>query len=350
AKLDAGKNEASKSEYEIILRELNSETEKIDPHLFFRVYNNLGVCELNFGNPDRAAELFEKAYSFEPEQPTAIANYALSKMLKDKPKDGLTIVNKLLKEHPNHNHAISVKANILHALKQYNELIPFLKKNGKTALVYWYSGFEAMDKKDYDIAISFFENLINLEPKNTKAHLLAAQNVMVGTKEFFKENAFPSDKIPPPIKEKFIKAISWLKRVIELLQDEEQKSDLEMAYTNLSGCYVAIGIFDEALGVADKATAIDSTSAIPFLNKGIAQLKTGKHKEAINSFRRYKELGGGDIDADRHIAFCYLRAGDLDTAEKIIVPLLEQEGSLDLDIAELGVELYSRRLNNEKLE
>src|SRR3989338_6974301 len=160
-----------------------------------------------------------------------------------------------------------------------------------------------MDEKDYDTAISSFEKLINLEPTNIKAYLLAAQNVMVGTKEFIKENAFPSDKIPPLIREKFTKAIAWLKKAIELLHNEEQKSDLEMAYTNLSGCCVAIGLYDEAFEAAEKATVIDSTSPIPFLNKGIAQLKTSKYKEAISSFQKYKELGGGDMDADRHIAF-----------------------------------------------
>src|SRR3990167_2004654 len=59
-KLEAGKNETAKKEYETILRDLNSETEKIDPHLFFRVYKNLGVCKLNLGNPDKAAELYPR--------------------------------------------------------------------------------------------------------------------------------------------------------------------------------------------------------------------------------------------------------------------------------------------------
>lgn len=347
-KLDAGKNETAKKEYETILRDLDLETQKIDPHLFFRVHNNLGVSELNLGNIEQATELFEKAYSFEQENPTAIANYALAKFFKDKPDEGLSIVDELLKKNPNSAHAISVKANILHAQKRYDELLPFLKENGKTALAYWYGGFKSMDEKDYDTAISSFEKLINLEPANIKAYLLAAQNVMVGTKEFIKENAFPSDKIPPPIREKFTKAIAWLEKAIELLHNEEQKTDLEMAYTNLSGCCVAIGLYDKATEAAEKATTIDSTSPIPFLNRGIAQLKTNKYKEAISSFQKYKELGGGDIDADRHIAFCSLRVGDLSAAEKIIVPLLEQ--SEDLDIIELGVELYSRRLDNEKLE
>ncbi len=353
-KIDDEKNEAAKKEYETILRDLNSESEKIDPHLFFRVHNNLGACELNLGNTREAAKFFEKAYSFKPDQSIAIANYALSKSLKDNPKEGLVIIEDLLKKHPTDNHAISVKANILYTLERYEELIPFLKEKGKTALSCWYEGFEAMSKDDYDTAIFCFEKVIHLEPKNIKAYFLAAQNVMIGSREFVKNNAFLPDKIPSAIKEKFTKAISWLKRAVELLQDKEQnkeqKADLEMAYTNLSGCFVALGLFDEAIEFALKAISIDPISPTPFLNKGIAQLKLGKHKEAISSFKKYKDLGGDEFSVDRHSAFCSLRTGDLDTAEKIIIPLLEQEKDLDLDVAELGVELYSKRLDNDKSE
>jgi len=349
SKLDIGKNERAKKEYEILLKDLNAETEEIDPHLFFRVYNNLGVCELNLGNLDKAAKLFEKAYSFETKNPTAIANYALSKFFKDQPEGGLKIINKLLEKNPSSDHAISVKANILHALKRYDELIPFLKEKNKTALAYWYGGFGSMDKKDYDAAISSFENLINLEPKNAKAYLLATQNVMVGSKELFKESPFPPDKIPPHIKEKFTKAISWLQKTIELLRNEEQKADLEMAYTNLSGCRIAIGLYDEAISAAEEAAAIDPKSAIPFLNKGIAQLKLGRCQDAIKSFQSYKNLGGGDIDVEKHIAFCALKTGDLPTAERLISALLENNSMLDLDMAELAIDLYSRKLDNEKL-
>lgn len=349
-KIDDGKNEAAKKEDETILRDLNSESEKIDPHLFFRVHNNLGACELNLGNIEEAVKFFEKAYSFKPNQSIAIANYALSKSLKDNPKEGLVIIEDLLKKHPIDNHAISVKASILYTLERYEDLIPFLKEKGKTELLYWYEGFEAMSKDDYDNAIFCFEKVIYLEPKNIKAYLLAAQNVMIGSREFVKNNAFLPDKIPSTIEEKFTKAIFWLKKAAELLQDKEQKADLEMAYTNLSGCFVALGLFDEAIEFALKAISIDPISPTPFLNKGIAQLKLSKHKEAINSFKKYKDLGGGELNVDRHIAFCSLRTGDLDTAEKIIIPLLEQEKDLDLDVAELGVELYSRRLNNDKSE
>lgn len=348
-KLDQGKHETVKKEYEVILNELNFETEKIDSHIHFRVFNNLGVCELNLGNFDKAAEFFEKAYAAESDLPMAISKRALAKLLRGVPAEGLSIIEEILEKYPNDGEAISIKANILHSLEKYSDLIPFLKQKDKIALVHWYEGFEQMSKKDYEAATTSFENVVRLEPKNISALMLVAQNVMVEMRGVVKDNSFPPDKIPEKITEKFNRAIACLKKASRLLRDMEQKEDLEMVYANLSGCYVAIGMYEESISSAEQATSIDQNSAIPFLNKGISQLKLDHYQDAIKSFQTYKDLGGGDIDVERHIAFCALKTGDLSSAEKIISALLENESGLDLDIAELAVDLYSRKLDNEKL-
>ncbi|MHB0865762.1 MAG: tetratricopeptide repeat protein [Minisyncoccota bacterium] len=348
-RLDQEKYETAKNEYDLILADLLTVTEKIDPHIYFRVYNNLGVAENNLQNNNRAAELFQKAYEAEPELPMAICKGALAKLLKGVPAEGLSMIEELLKKHPTDDQAVTAKANILYALDRYSELIPFLKEKGKTVWVHWYEGFERMGKKDYDGAMVSFENVVRLEPKNVRALMLIAQNVMVGTREAVRDNPFPPDKIPKAISEKFTRATECLKEAARLLKDMENKVDLEMAYANLSGCYVALGLYEESIAAAEEAAVIDPISAVPSLNKGIAQLKLGRFAEAIKSFQSYKDLGGGDIEVDRHIAFCSLRTGDLVTAEKFITALLENESGLDLDIAELAVDLYSRKLDNEKL-
>ena len=348
-KLDQEKYETAKKEYDLILTDLLTVTEKIDPHIYFRVYNNLGVAENNLQNNDRAAELFQKAYEAEPDLPMAVCKGALAKLLKGVPAEGLPMIEELLQKHPTEDQAITAKANILYALDRYSDLIPFLKEKGKVVWVHWYEGFERMGKKDYDGAITSFENVVRMEPKNVRALMLIAQNVMVGTREAVRDNPFPPDKIPKAVNDKFTRATECLKEAARLLKDMENKADLEMAYANLSGCYVALGLYEESIAAAEEAAVIDPISAVPSLNKGIAQLKLGRFAEAIKSFQSYKDLGGGDIEVDRHIAFCSLRTGDLVTAEKFITALLENESGLDLDIAELAVDLYSRKLDNEKL-
>lgn len=347
--LDQEKWQTAKDEYQVILRDIEAQVAPIDPHLRFRVYNNLGVSELNLNNHEQAAELFEKAYAAEPDLPMAAGKLALAKLLKGKPVEGLPIINAALEKNPDDDHLVSVKANILHGTKNYAELIPFLRSKGKVSLAHWYEGFDRMDRKDYDGALASFEAVLRIEPRNSRAMMLAAQNVMVGMQNVVRDNPFPADKVPPEIKDKFLRAIDCLKGAIDVLKDSEQKEDLEMAYANLSGCYVAIGANDEAIKAAIDATALDPNSAVPFLNKGIAQLKRGDFQDAIESFNTYKDLGGGDIDVDRHIAFCSLRVGKLDDTEKIIDERLNSEQGFDLDIAELAIDFYSRKLDNEKL-
>jgi tetratricopeptide (TPR) repeat protein len=348
-KLDQEKYETAKREYDLILGDLTAETEKIDPHIYFRVYNNLGIAEHNLQNNEKAIELFEKAYNAEPDLPMAICKHALSKLLKGVPEEGLLIIDELLKKCPTDDHIIITKANILHALNEYDNLISFLKDKGKIKLVHWYEGFDKMAKKDFDGAILSFENVVKIEPKNVRALMLIAQNVMIGTRDFVKNNPVPPDKMPQDITEKFKKAIDCLKESIRILSEIENKNDLEMAYINLSGCYVALGLFKECVEAADQAIAINPRSSISFLNKGIAQLKAGHYREAIENFQAYKNFGGGDLDIDRHIAFCALKIGDLITAEKIISELIEGPAGLDLDVSELAIDLYSRKLGDKRL-
>lgn len=343
------KFETAKKEYELILSDLNSETTPIDPHIYFRTYNNLGVCELHLGNTQNAIEFFEKAYSIEPDFPMAVVNYALSKMLKEAPLEGLQIINELLEKHPDDEHAISMKANILNDLENYEEVASFLKSKNKIALSHFFEGMEKMSKNDLDGASTSFENLLSLEPENLRGLLMYVQNIMTGMKEVIKNNPFTPDNIPQEIKDKFDRAIECLDKAKNLLRETEQKYELETVYTNLSGCYTVIGKYNESISSAESATLLNPLSEIPFLNKGISYLKLGKYKEALESFQEYKKRGGNNPEVDGHIAYCSLRVGDLSTTERIVEELLDKDGKLNIDIAELAIDLYSRKLDDAKL-
>lgn len=348
--LNAGKYETAKKDYLAIIKELEEETEPINRFLFFRAYNNLGNCEMNLGHYDKAAELFEKGYENAPADPKAIANYALAKSFKDRDEEALEIIEKLLATLPNDESAISIKSSILEKLHKYDDLSKFLKEKGRVELVHLYDGLAAMHRKDFDAATAAFEKATQFEPKNVKAYMYAAQNVLVGSRESVKDNPFPTNKIPEDRKLKFEKAILWLTEAIKLLENIEHKEDLEMAYTNLSGCYLAIGLFEKSIAIAEKAIQIDPLSPMAYLNHGISKLKLNKYADSIVSLNKFKDLGGNEPDIERHIALASLRTGNLDAAQTIIDSELQKEAGLNLDFAELGMELYSRRLNFEQLE
>ncbi len=348
--LDEHKYVSAKKEYEKIKQEIEAETDTIDPHLYFRVYNNLGVAEQALGNESGAAALFEKAYEAEPSLPMAICKLATARLLQGKAEEGMEIVEKVLEKQPNDENTISVKANLLRNLGRYDELIPFLRSKGKMAWAFTYEGLQKESQGDFDGAMVAWEKVIGLEPKNVEAYLRAGAAVLVGTKKAVQENALPTHKIPPSIREKFTRAAEWLKKAIALSHEGENVFELGMAYTNLSACYVALGMSEEALGAIAEAVRVDPTSPTPYLNKGVTEVRLGRIKDAAVSLQKYKDMGGDEPELDRHLGYCALRNNDLAKAETLLSPLLTKDGKTDLDVAELCLELYSRQLETEKLD
>lgn len=347
---DEGKNETAKKEYLQILSELLEESEEIDSHLLFRVYNNLGVCEMNLGNEKEAIILFKKGYEIEPSAPQAIINYALAKHFENNSEEALDIINEFLKGDSENTHAISIKANIFYHLKREEELSLFLKEKKDLEHLYLYEGIQQIDAKNFDKAVEFFDKVVMLNPDNAEALMYVAENILNGNTVKLSGSPFPPDKLPVDIQHSFQKAAEALRKAIEIIEKREERTKLEIAYTNLSACYSTLGLHLEAIETADKASAIDAKSAMPYINKGLSLLRLGRFEEAIESFEMYNTLGGGYIDADRHIAYCSLKSKDLKKAEPIISSLLEKDGILDLDIAGLAVELYSRKIDFGNLQ
>lgn len=345
---DAGQNEAAKNEYELILRDLLLETEKIDPHLLFRVYNNLGVCEMNLGDLIKAGEYFEKGYDADPNDSKAKGNFALAKHYKGDSEGALQVVNNLLQVNSGDEHLISIKANILYVLRRYQDLNTFLKSQNDTELRYIYEGLENIDLKQYDKAVVAFEKTLSINPENIEALSRLAQSILVGNQD--KVRDYPPDRFPSELSESFRKATQALEKVILILNGKDSNEVLEVTYTNLSACYSILGDYEKSINFSEKASSIDPKSAMPFLNKGVSLLRLGKYAEAIRSFDRYQILGGGSTNPERHIAYCALKSGNLERAEKSLSLLLTQTTSIDPDVAQLALELYSRKLEVQKVD
>lgn len=348
--LNSGNYPEAKREYESILRDLQRETMEIDKHLFFRTYNNLGVAEENLGKFEVAAGLYQKAYEAEPTLPMAIAKHATAKMHEEKYEEALEIIENLLKDHPHDENAISVKLNALFFLDRHADLMDVARKEGKMSWANWFQGQEAMKRNDYKVAVGFFENVIALEPKNVKAYMYAAQNVLIDSKEFLTDNPLPLNKLPKEIQAGFEKATSWLREAVKISKERGVKDDLEMAYTNLASCLGGVGLFKESLEAATEAVMLDPTSQMGLYNKSVAELKLGKYADCLETLKKLQLIAGSSPETDRHIAFCSLQTKDLALAEKTIEPYLLETEPLNLNAVEVGVEIYSLRIATEKIE
>lgn len=348
--LDNHRYISAKKEYEIIKRDIEAETDKVDPHLYFRTYNNLGVAEQAIGNTASAITFFEKAYEAEPTLPMAICTLATAKQLQDCPEEGLKVIEELLAREPNNERAILTKANLMLSLARYSEASSFLRSKGKNAHVFLFEAIGKEEQGDYAGAIRAYEQYITFTPKDAQGYLRGATAILNGTREEIAANELPTHKIPDEVRLKFLKAIEWLKTAITLLHEDENIFEISLAYTNLSACYVALDMSQEALDAITNAVRTDHHSPIPFLNKGVAELRLGKFKDAEASLKKYKDMGGDDPRLMRHLGYAALRTNNLIMAEEVLEAILEKDSHLDLDVAELCLELYSRQLEAERLQ
>lgn len=348
--LNAGKLESSKRSYLQILAELLPVKEEVDPHLLFRTYNNLGNCELKLHNDEKAAECFEQAFACAPTEPLAVVHNALAKSIRGKGEKALALLDAWLLGHPSDAHAIEVKASILEQLGRFDDLRAFLKVKGNAVMQHFYEGRAAMKRGELDRAVLAFEKVLTIEPDNVGALLLAVQNVMQGQKSAAHEMPETPYRAPRSVRLHFEKAVEWLLHAIRLLTNSEQRQDLHLCLTNLAGCYLPLGKYGEAIDAADQAIQLVPTDPTPYLNKGLALLKTHRFKESIHMLTKYVDLGGQEQGVEKHIAFCMLQDGNPRGAAEIVTPLLSTAPKLDMTIAFLAMEAYRRTLDKQKLD
>lgn len=346
--LDEGKFETAKKHYEEILVDLKAEEEQIDPHLFFRVYNNLGVSELNLKNYPAAALYFKESCTVEPSNVRAVGNRALSLLLDNKAVDGLKDIERSIKSDPGNKYALSIKANILYSVGKHDELAKLLKDNNEIALMHFYAGLKSSATADHESAVVSFEKTIEIDPTNINAYLFASQNILQSLRSKTRTLSPLSHALPKDVKEKFKKSASLLKEAIKQLENKEQKAELEMAYTNLSGTYAALSRSEDALLYADKAIDLNKSASKAYLNKGVVQLKTGDYNAAISNLQKYIDLDGDDTEVNVHLAYCLQRTGDIDKAESIITSYLQTSTNPDPQALEIALDVYTRTLQHEK--
>lgn len=158
--------------------------------------------------------------------------------------------------------------------------------------------FNFNQKKDYERAIEFANEAIELNPKNAKAYnergaayswlgkndeALADYNKAIefddndevyftnrgNTHMFFKD---------------YDKGISDYKRAIEL------DSNYSLAYSGLCGAYNDKNNYDEAIKYGTKAIELDKNNYVAYNNRGWAYLGSKKYEQAIADFEKSIEL------------------------------------------------------------
>ena len=302
--LKAGKIETAKTLYRNILNDLLNEDEE-KPKTLFRVYTNLGCCELEAGAESEAVKYYESAYSLLPDDEKAIINMAIAQMLKGKAEDGLQYVDRLLaKDHCN-THGICTKANLLVSLERYDEAINLFKDNDKLlddAQCCYTLGYVYYRKKDYKNAQVFLRKAVEKNPSVPDYICLLAMSIGFPILE---KRTLPW-LIPDQQIRELEEADSLLSKALECLRKGENNNKIESVLINRSAIRIVLGKFNKAIDDCNDVIVINKNSSIAYRNKGIAEYRTGNYVDAINTLIEAVEKGESSTDIIPTVVYSYL--------------------------------------------
>ena len=167
-------------------------------------------------------------------------------MLQGKPEDGLKYANQVLEEDPLDTHGVCVKANLLTALKKYNdainlfrdkEKIIFNKKLLENAQCAYVLGFVYYQKEDYRNARKLFKKATQIDSSVPDYFALLGLSISVPV---LSKNSLPW-LIYDEAKKEIEEAEDYLSQALELLKDSETNRKKGNILVNRSAIRAALG-------------------------------------------------------------------------------------------------------------
>ena len=348
--LNAGGAASAKESYIRILDDMSEYQTEIDPHLLFRAKNNLANCEQVLGNFPEAIRLFREAFEHNPKDKVAIINQALALMLEERYQDALDYLEKISTDYGTDEHYIIVKCNCLKMLGKYSDLYEYLGPLSKPKLLLMYKAFEQQDGGNPKEALHSFEEVLKIDSENREALEGATHSVLFGYKDDLRNGSLPEYMLKPELREIFKKTESWIKQLIEIYKANKETQKVEVGYTNLAAAQLAQSDYKNALQSAQKALEYDATSMVAWQNKGICELKLNNYKDCLDSLKKFVAYGGIEAAVAPVLAMCAREINDHDLAIEYGKKYLHSGNSIDTEMAEVLINVYSNNLDTEKVD
>ncbi len=318
--LKAGKVETAKKLYENLLSDLSKEKD-VSKELYFRIWTNLGCCELELGQCEEAASYLERAHNILPENDKGIANMVTAMQLRDNYPAGLEYANKLLEKNPQYHHGICVKAGLLAEIGSFDDAISLFKDDDGSfnniilndAQCCYTLGFVFYEKKDYENSQEFLKKAIKFDSSNPDFFSLLGLSICF---PLLQKKTFPwliSKQVMTQLKN----AEQYLSHAYEILQEQENYKKLENVLINRSSVRIALNKIDDAINDCKEILKKDPDNLQSLKNKGIAEIRRGQFDLAIidwtKAFKKHKDID----ELVSLIATAYL-SKDIPESEKAI--------------------------------
>jgi tetratricopeptide (TPR) repeat protein len=346
-KMDKGLYKSAKDEYLKIIDEMKHDDEEIDNQLFFKAYNNLGVCRRSLGDYDDALKDFEEAVSYDSNNLIGIANLAFTLMLKEDYEKALDYLEKGLRIDPDNENCISVKAHTLVMLKKYDEAITFLNEKHKDDLALYYSSIIDTYNGNYEEADIKIKTLLEKKPDDFQYLYIASNNMLVWKDEYVKNNFYLYSQIAQYIKDDFNTLLGWLTKAKEILKNQERPKLLADIFSYLSAAHLGLANYKKAEENAREAINQDENCNIAYLNRGIAEFHQKEFVNAIKSINKYLSL----VDKQENeiiqiLALSYLSRGEIKEAKRVLKDFIDKDFNKD-DLAIIELVIQAFRLDIE---
>ena len=363
-----GKDQEAIEQYKIYLKAFPNDS---------NAYRNLGIVYRKINEQELALFNMEKAYSIDPSDVQTKKELALYYHQKQDYINALKFYNLALSSEPDNYELLANKALTLHAMNNYISAIELYKqllaiqpnerlsKNLSAATIAY--GYCLYDKKDYGQAILYFEDTIELSPKEASAYFGYAQaNEKLGCYEAALDNYRKAVSLAPANVEYNTALYSFMaahqtmstqnnannENETSVVQDADTTNEAKtltyeellakgdeaykkQQYTDALDCYTKAVIYTpqdkitmlkianiykllgnnaKALSFYDKILVLDNNNVDVYFNKGLVLASQKNFDDSIKCFERVISLSPNYPYAYYSLGMAYEQKGDISKA------------------------------------
>lgn len=345
--LQKGKSVTAKD----FLQNLRKEAEQqgASQDVYFRIATNLGACALDTADNPTAIIEFNRALDYHPDDPKALTNCALARIIDNKSQEALEFSIRARERAKNDSHATCFylqALNLLGRAQDIEDLIiaePWISEDKSCTLAL---GDIALKKDHYEKAEHYLRKAVELDASNAAAHELLGLSIFLPIQKQLQSCPPLLGSLSETIIQKLNEIDDILSTAADLAKGSESRIKLHEIYINRAGVRGILGRDDDALKDCDYVLTEDQTNRVALQNKGRIMLSKSLYAEAIECFEK-----AGDSSIQIPLAHAYMESKRFDDAVNLLEMLWKSETdeSRLIMVADLLLQLYHEINNPDKM-
>ena len=345
--LQKGKSISAKN----ILLDLRKEAEKqgASDDVYFRIATNLGACALDVTDNPTAIIEFNRALDYHPEDPKALTNCALARIIANKPQEALELSIRARERARNDSHATCFylqSLNLLGRAQDIEDLLtaePWISEDKTCSLAL---GDINLKKGHYEKAEQYLRKAVELDAGNAAAYELLGLSIFLPIQNQLQSCPPLLGSLSKTVIQNLNEIDGILTTAIDLAKESESRIKVHEIYINRAGVRGILGRYDDALKDCDYVLTEDRTNRVALQNKGRILLSKNLYPEAIECFEK-----AGDSSIQIPLAHAYMESKRFDDAVNLLETLwkTETDESRLIMVADLLLQLYHELNNSDKM-